>query len=226
MTLNVFTDLGDGVFENGTAIRPDIQLIPVSEVGQQVNITSDDYSEDGIVDVVLSPGIYAITTNNLDASDENATDASLEINGVLDVIPVGLTGPEEAIVVPIVDAWRMNGTITWANGSAMVENFLLSTPDGSDYVPITVDENGTFATYVESGDYIVVVAPMLNGDAITESLRMPITIDADSSARTELSLALVEAIEVSLTLKELGTESELVGKNVVLVSHDGFETLP
>ena len=222
VTLNVFTDLGDGVFENGTAIRPDIQLIPVSEVGQQVNITSDDYSEDGIVDVVLSPGIYAITTNNLDASDENATDASLEINGVLDVIPVGLTGPEEAIVVPIVDAWRMNGTITWANGSAMVENFLLSTPDGSDYVPISVDENGTFATYVESGDYIVVVAPLLNGDAITESLRMPITIDADSSARTELSLALVEAIEVSLTLKELGTEAELVGKNVVLVSHDGF----
>ena len=158
----------------------------------------------------------------MDASDENASDASLEINGVLDVIPVGLTGPEEAIVVPIVDAWRMNGTISWANGSAMVENFLLSTPDGSDYVPITVDENGTFATYVESGDYIVVVAPMLNGDAITESLRMPITIDADSSARTELSLALVEAIEVSLTLKELGTESELVGKNVVLVSHDGF----
>ena len=67
----------------------------------------------------------------------------------------------------------MNGTITWANGSAMVENFLLSTPDGSDYVPISVDENGTFATYVESGDYIVVVAPLLNGDAITESLRMP-----------------------------------------------------
>jgi len=222
VTLNVFTDLGDGVFENGTAIRPDIQLIPVSEVGEQVNITSTDYTEDGIVEVVLGPGIYAISTNNLDASDENATDASLEINGVLDIIPVGLTGPEEPVLIPIVDAWRMNGTITWANGSAMVENFLLSTPDGTDYVPITVDENGTFATYVESGDYIVVVAPMLNGDAITESLRMPITIDADASARTDLSLALVEAIEVSLTLKELGTDSELVGKNVVLVSHDGF----
>ena len=64
VTLNVFTDLGDGIFENGTAIRPDIQLIPVSEVGQQVNITSDDYTEDGIVDVVLGPGIYAISTNN------------------------------------------------------------------------------------------------------------------------------------------------------------------
>ena len=134
----------------------------------------------------------------------------------------GLTGPEEAVLIPIVDAWRMNGTIAWANGSAMEESFLLSTPDGSDYVPISVDENGTFATYVESGDYIVVVAPMLNGDGVTESLRMPITIDSDSSVRTDLSLALVEAVEVSLTLKEAGTESELVGKNVVLVSHDGF----
>ena len=222
VTLNVFTDLGDGVFENGTAIRPDIQLIPVSEVGQQVNITSTDYTEDGIVDVVLSPGIYAISTNDLPASDENASDASLEINGVLDIIPVGLTGPEEAVLIPIVDAWRMNGTITWANGSAMEESFLLSTPNGSDYVPISVDENGTFATYVQSGDYIVVVAPMLNGEGVTESLRMPITIDSDSSARTDLSLALVEAVEVSLTLKEVGTESELVGKKVVLVSHDGF----
>ena len=222
VTLNVFTDLGDGVFENGTAIRPDIQLIPVSQVGQHVNITSDDYSEDGIVEVVLSPGIYAISTNDLPASDENASDASLEINGVLDIIPVGLTGPEDAVLVPIVDAWRMNGSISWANGSAMVESFLLSTPDGSDYVPITVDENGSFATYVQSGDYIVVVPTMLNGDGITESLRMPITIDADSSARTDLSLSLVEAIEVSLTLKETGTESDLVGKNVVLVSHDGF----
>ena len=222
VTLNVFTDLGDGVFENGTAIRPAIQLIPVSEVGQQVNITAEDYTEDGIIEVVLGPGIYAISTNDLPAGDENASDASLEINGVLDVIPIGLTGPEEAVLVPIVDAWRMNGTITWANGSAMVENFLLATADGANYVPVAVDEDGTFATYVESGDYVVVVAPMLNGDGITESLRMPITIDDDSSARIDLSLALVEAIEVSLTLKEAGTESDLVGKNVVLVSHDGF----
>ena len=222
VTLNVFTDLGDGVFENGTAIRPDIQLIPVSEVGQQVNITSDDYTEDGIVEVVLSPGIYAISTNNLDASDANASDASLEISGVLDIIPVGLTGPEEAVLVPIVDAWRMNGTIAWSNGSAMLDNFLLSTPDGSDYVPISVGENGTFAAYVQSGDYIVIVSPLLNGEGVTESLRMPITIGADSSVRTDLSLSLVEAIEVSLTLKETGTESNLVGKDVVLVSHDGF----
>ncbi len=222
VTFNVFTDLGDGVFENGTAIRPEIQLIPVSEVGQQVNITSGDYSADGIVDVVLSPGIYAITTNNLDASDENATDASLEINTILDVVQIGLTGPEEAVLVPIVDAWRMNGTISWANGTAMVENFLLSTPDGSDYVPISVDENGSFATYVQSGDYIVVVSPIMNGDGLMESLRMPITIDADSSVRTDLSLALVETIEASLTLKESGTDSELVGKRVVLVSHDGY----
>ena len=222
VTLNVFTDLGDGVFENGTAIRPDFQLIPVSEVGQQVNVTSDDYTEDGIVEIVLSPGIYAISTDNLDASDVNASDASLEVNGVLDVIPIGLTGPEEPVLVPIVDEWRMNGTVSFANGSAMVESFLLSTPDGSDYVPISVDQDGSFAAYVQSGEYIVVVAPAINGDGVMESLRMPITIDADSSQRTDLSLALVETVEVSLTLKEAETDSNLVGKRVVLVSHDGF----
>jgi hypothetical protein len=34
VVLNVFIDLGDSVFENGTAIRPDIQLIPVSQIGE------------------------------------------------------------------------------------------------------------------------------------------------------------------------------------------------
>ena len=222
VVLNVFTDLGDGVFENGTAVRPDLQLVPITSVGKQVNVTSDDYSEDGIVEVVLSPGVYSISTNYVDASDENATDSSLEINGLLNPIEIGLNGPDKAVLVPIVDEWRMNGTIAWANGSAMSDNFLLSTPDGTDYVPITVDDNGSFATYVQSGDYIVVVSPLENEEGVTESLRMPITIGADSSVRTDLSLALVEAVEVTLTLKETGTENTLADKKVVLVSHDGF----
>ena len=222
VVLNVFTDLGDSVFENGTAIRPDIQLIPVSQIGEQVNLTSSDYSEDGIVEAVLSPGIYAIQTNALDAADENASDASLELNGVLDVIAIGLTGPEEAILVPIVDEWRVTGAITWMNGSAMVENILLASADGTGYVPLNVDVNGTFAEYVPTGDYVIVAAPMLNGDGVMESLRMPITVGADTSQRIDLNLSMVETVEVTLTLMESGTNQTLSGKKVVLVSHDGF----
>ena len=222
VVLNVFTDLGDSVFENGTAIRPDIQLIPVSQIGEQVNLTSSDYSEDGIVEAVLSPGIYAIQTNDLDAADENASDASLELNGVLDVIAIGLTGPEEAILVPIVDEWRVTGAISWMNGSAMVENILLASADGTGYVPLNVDVNGTFAEYVPTGDYVIVAAPMLNGDGVMESLRMPITVGADTSQRIDLNLSMVETVEVTLTLMESGTNQTLSGKKVVLVSHDGF----
>ena len=222
VTLNVFTDLGDSVFENGTAIRPDIQLIPVSQIGVQVNLTSADYTEDGIVEAVLSPGIYAIQTNDLDAADPNASDASLELNGVLDVIAIGLSGPEEAILVPIVDEWRVTGAITWMNGSAMVENILLASADGTGYVPLNVDVNGTFAEYVPTGDYVIVAAPMLNGDGVMESLRMPITVGADVSQRIDLSLSMVETVEVTLTLIESGTNQTLSGKEVVLVSHDGF----
>jgi hypothetical protein len=196
VVLNVFTDLGDSVFENGTAIRPDIQLIPVSQIGVQVNLTSADYTEDGIVEVVLSPGIYAIQTNDLDPADENASDASLELNGVLDVIAIGLTGPEEVILVPIVDEWRVTGAISWMNGSSMVENILLASADGTGYVPLNVDENGTFAEYVPTGDYVIVAAPMLNGDGVMESLRMPISVNADSSQRIDLNLSMVEAVEL------------------------------
>jgi len=222
VVLNVFTDLGDSVFENGTAIRPDIQLIPVSQIGVQVNLTSTDYTEDGIVEAVLSPGIYAIQTNDLDAADENASDASLKLNGVLDVIAIGLTGPEEAILVPIVDEWRVTGAISWMNGSAMVENILLASADGTGYVPLNVDVNGTFAEYVPTGDYVIVAAPMLNGDGVMESLRMPITVGADDSQRIDLELSMVETVEVTLTLIESGTNQTLSGKKVVLVSHDGY----
>ena len=222
VVLNVFTDLGDSVFENGTAIRPDIQLIPVSQIGVQVNLTSTDYTEDGIVEAVLSPGIYAIQTNDLDAADENASDASLKLNGVLDVIAIGLTGPEEAILVPIVDEWRVTGVISWMNGSAMVENILLASADGTGYVPLNVDVNGTFAEYVPTGDYVIVAAPMLNGDGVMESLRMPITVGADDSQRINLELSMVETVEVTLTLIESGTNQTLSGKKVILVSHDGY----
>jgi hypothetical protein len=222
VTLNVFTDLGDSVFENGTAIRPDIQLIPVSQIGEQVNLTSADYTEDGILEAVLSPGIYAIQTNDLDAADENASDASLKLNGVLDVIAIGLTGPEEAILVPIVDEWRITGAISWMNGSAMVENILLASADGTGYVPLNVDVNGTFAEYVPTGDYVIVAAPMLNGDGVMESLRMPITVGADNSQRIDLDLTMVETVEVTLTLIESGTNQTLSGKKIVFVSHDGY----
>ena len=222
VVLNVFTDLGDSVFENGTAIRPDIQIIPVSQIGVQVNLTSADYTEDGIVEVVLSPGIYAIQTNDLDPADENASDASLELNGVLDVIAIGLTGPEEVILVPIVDEWKVTGSISWMNGSSMVENILLASADGTGYVPLNVDENGTFAEYVPTGDYVIVAAPMLNGDGVMESLRMPISVNADSSQRIDLNLSMVEAVEVTLTLMESGTNQTLSGKRVVMVSHDGY----
>ena len=222
VVLKVFTDLGDSVFENGTAIRPDIQLIPVSQMGVQVNLTSADYTEDGVLEATLSPGIYAIETNDLDAADENASDASLRLNGVLDVIAIGLTGPEEDILVPIVDEWRVTGSISWMNGSAMVENILLASADGTGYVPLNVDVNGTFAEYVPTGDYVIVAAPMLNGDAVMESLRAPITVGADASQRIDLNLIMVETVEVTLTLVESGTNQTLSGKEVVLVSHDGY----
>ena len=104
----------------------------------------------------------------------------------------------------------------------MVENILLASADGTGYVPLNVDENGTFAEYVPTGDYVIVAAPMLNGDGVMESLRMPISVNADSSQRIDLNLSMVEAVEVTLTLMESGTNQTLSGKRVVMVSHDGY----
>ena len=106
----------------------------------------------------------------------------------------------------------MNGTVTDANGSALRpqgDSVLLVSTDGEDYRNVAVDENGTFADYVPSGDWIAVIGAFEGEDA-TEILRQALTV-SENSARTDVSLATVEAADVSLHLREALSENNLSG---------------
>ena len=100
-------------------------------------------------------------------------------------IVIGIPEPIETIDVGLVDEWRMNGTVTDANGSALRpqgDSVLLVSTDGEDYRNVAVDENGTFADYVPSGDWIAVIGAFEGEDA-TEILRQALTV-SENSART------------------------------------------
>ena len=221
VTFHVFMDAGgDGEMVNGTLVSPDFILSSSSEFVEDINITSANYTAPGIVEIELQPGAYSLTFNATLASDENATDYSLSSSNSPFNVYVGLEEMEN-YTVALTNKYLVSGTLTDSNGSGMSTIFQLWDSDGSDWINIESDENGSFTDYVEEGDWIVVVAPFLDDDNGTEQLRSVLSVNAQSS-RTELVLQTSTSIEVSFTLSEAITEVNLADTRVTLVSQEGL----
>ena len=181
------------------------------------------YAANGTLTLDMPIGTYTIEFAEQDAASENASEYALVPASPLSAIVIGIPEPIETIDVGLVDEWRMNGTVTDANGSALRpqgDSVLLVSTDGEDYRNVAVDENGTFADYVPSGDWIAVIGAFEGEDA-TEILRQALTV-SENSARTDVSLATVEAADVSLHLREALSENNLSGFRMTLVSADGL----
>ena len=218
---HVFMDAGgDGEMVNGTLVSPDFTLSSSYEFIDDINITSANYTAPGIVEIELQPGAYSLMFNITLASDENATDYSLSSSNSPFNVYVGLEEMEN-YTVALTNKFLVSGTLTDSNGSGMSTIFQLWDSDGSDWINIESDENGSFTDYVEEGDWIVVVAPFLDDDNGTEQLRSVLSVNAQSS-RTELVLQTSTSIEVSFTLSEAITEVNLADTRVTLVSHEGL----
>jgi len=220
VTFQVFMDAaGDREMENGTLISPDFTISSANEFVEDINITSANYTSPGIVEIELQPGAYSLIFNTTLADDENATDYSLSSSNSPFNVYVGLEEMEN-YTVAMNNKYLVSGTLSDSNGSGMLAVFQLWNTDGSDWINIESDENGTFAEYVEEGDWIVVVAPFLDDDNGTEQLRSPLSVNAQS-VRTGLELQTSTSVEVSFTLIEAVTESNLAETRVTLVSQEG-----
>jgi len=221
VTFQVFMDAaGDGEMENGTLISPDFTISSEYDLVDDINITSANYTAPGIVEIELQPGAYNLIFNTTLASDENATDYSLSSSYSPFSVNVGLETLDN-LSVPLHNMYLVSGTLSDSNGSGMLATFQLWNSDGSDWINIESDENGTFAEYVEEGDWIVVVAPFLDDNNGTEQLRSVLSVNADSP-RTGLALQTSVSVEVSFTLNEAVTESTLGDTRVTLVSQEGL----
>jgi len=211
---------GDGEMANGTLIKPDFILSSSSESVENINITSANYTAPGIVEIELQPGAYSLIFNSTLAGDENATDYSLSSSNSPFNVYVGLEEMEN-YTVALTNKYLVSGTLTDSNGSGMSTIFQLWNSDSSDWINIESDENGSFADYVEEGDWIVVVAPFLDDDNGTEQLRSVLSVN-ELSTRTELALQTSTSIAVSFTLSESVTEVNLADTRVTLVSQEGL----
>ncbi len=220
--LRVYQDVsGDGNASNGTAVTPAFAIVPTTVHGERVNVTADMYDAEGNLTIELGLGQYALEFAADDAADPNASAFSLSASTSIPGIAVGLPAPIDSVDIALVDAWRVNGTLTDASGAALTPaggSFLLVSADGEDYRTMAVDENGSFAAYVPSGEWIAVVAPFVE-ENLTETLRA--TLDA-SSAITDLALQTVVAGTVEVHLTEALSERDLEGFRMTLVSADGF----
>lgn len=222
VTLNMFLNSAeDQSFENGTKVSPDFILRPEAVNRDDLHYNSTNYTSEGNITVTLTPGTYNLVLNRTTADAENATDYDLVGEIVFGQIYIALDGPEEALPVPLQHTYRVNGTLTNFTNDGIANQFLLYNEADEVWLNVESDANGSFAAYVPAGDWVVIVAPYLNNE-VTETLREPLTVDANQSTRTNLVYRTVPAVDVNVQLLEDLTNNELPDKSITAVSHDGF----
>ena len=221
VTMNVYLDSSeDGSFENGTIVSPAFHLRPIDDNRESLYFTEDDYTTPGNITVSLTPGGYDLVFNRTTASSENATDYDLVGVQFFDAIVIGLDLMEEVLDVPLKNTYLVNGTLSNSTGDGIQNDFLLYNEAEDQWFNMASDENGSFASYVPAGEWLVIVAPFSN-ENVTETLRSPLSVEAGSD-RLELDLITAPSVEVTMQLREFMTNDSLADMTVTAVSHDGY----
>jgi len=227
VTLRIYLDHEDErSWENGTAVQPDVMLVPTTAHGIAVNLTSADYNLDGELVANISIGRYNVVIDYFEPSDENATDYS---SLPLDAIPgleVGLDGDITAFEIALEPRWLVTGMVVEDDNSMPMNNSIIWYVDANDksvFDTILTDENGSFSKYVPQGEWIFVIHPFTSDSTnISEIYRQRIVIDDDSSSRVDLHFRTMPVMQVNLTLKEVLTGDLIVDKRLEVVSLDGY----
>ena len=223
VSMEVFLNSADdGSFENGTKVSPEFRLVPLDDSREDIYITADNYTSDGIVNVSLTPGTYTLTFNRTTADSENATDYDLIGEIIFEEIYIGLDGPEEALPVPLKETYLVTGTLLNSTDEGLMNAFLLyNEAEDRWFSDISSDENGSFAAYVPAGEWLMIVAPFVNGE-VTETLRATLSVGDLSTTRLNQTYTSVPAVNVLIQLKEQLTLNNLGDMNLIAVSEDGL----
>ena len=218
---NIYLDVSENEsVDTGILVSTEFSLTSVSEYNKVTNVSISDFDSTGNVTLNLRPGKYIVSFNSTSASDDNATDFNSFY--ISDQIYIEIESAETQVVNFFLDNERLvNGVLNNNFGLPMAKEFLLYNEDKDDWFSINSNESGNFASYVPVGDWVVIVAPMIEGDYST-ILRQELSVGEDSSLRTGLDLQMVNATEISLQLLESLTEQPIQNARVIAVSQDGF----
>ncbi|MAX46508.1 MAG: hypothetical protein CMB24_06950 [Euryarchaeota archaeon] len=221
VTFNVYLDvLGNQSAEAGIAVSTDFSLTSILDDDLMFNVTSDDFDSTGNITLELKPGKYIVSFNSTSATDDNASDFNnFYISEQLFVEFEDST--EQMIEFFLSNERLVTGNIKDHVGNPLNIEFLLYNEDENDWFSLLSDIDGEFSSYVPAGDWVVIVAPIIDGNNTT-ILRQELIVGEDSSLRTNLDLQLVNASTIEFQLLEQLTEAPIVNSRIIAVSNDGY----
>ena len=210
----------DNGCSDGTPKYADVTFSPLTTNAGEYNLKQADFNSEGEAVLQIMPGKYSVFTNFTDESEENATDFNT-FSTTFEVFISMFESDNQDIEVALSDERLFSGTITAGTENFTNSQFLLYNESNNQFLSANTNDNGSFAKYIPSGDWIVIISPQ-DIDNVTYTLRSPISITDDSSTRTDLQLTLSEATLLNFSLIEDGTNDPVSNARVVAVSQDGL----
>ncbi len=198
----------------------DITITSQVDINASHKLGESDFDEFGTYNLEIMPGRYTLQTTYTDSSDENATDFNMFFT-TQEIFVSMFAEDNDAIIIELNDERLFNGKITVGQDNFSNTQFLLYNESNNQWLSATTNDTGEFSQYIPSGDWIVIVSPQ-EIENTTYTLRYPLAIDDDSSTRTNLVLALEEAVRVNATLVESLTDEFVVNARLLAVSNDGY----
>ena len=210
----------NGNCETGIPKYANIELISSSNSSVVYELSEADFDEFGMTSVEVLPGVYTIQTNYTEAGDQNATDFNMFFT-TQEIFVSMFEEDNVEFFIELNDERLFDGKLTAGADNFSNVQFLLYNESNNQWLSAVTDDFGNFSEYIPSGDWLIIVSPQ-EIENTTYTLRHPITIDDDLSVRTDISLALFEAVNVNMTLIESMTDNFVDNARVIAVSNDGY----
>ena len=216
----VFLDsLKNMSFEDGTPINAEFTVESLIS-GEVINYTELDYTQNGILETTLLAGPYSVSVNYSTAEEPSASDFNdFFLTKTIFIDP--LEEEIQNVSIGFSDEYLFTGKLVYQTGENVSTEYLLYNELENEWFSVQTDSNGNFSTYVPSGEWLIIVSP-LEHENISYTLRQPVEIGPDSSTRTDLTLSLVEVVEIEFILEELNSGIPVENARVTAVSQDGL----
>ena len=197
-----------------------IDLLSMSSNFDSYTLNMSDFDSDGKASLDVMPGSYQMIVNHTISSDPNATDFNSFYQ--LQNIQVNLFDDEDNDIHVILSNERLfTGQVEIADSTLQNIQFLMYNESNDQWLSIDTNDTGMFNQYVPYGDWLIIISNQ-EYENTTYVLREQLSIDEDSSSRTNLTLTMAQSVEISLTLKEDLTGENITDVRITAVSNDGY----
>ena len=225
LSLDMFMDIsGDLNSSNGTPVSYGFEIIPTSQAGAGMNVTSDaiQWISEGSAEVSLEPGSYVVSVSISDASEGDLFGTMLST----EVLPfdIPLQGGTIDRVAAFVPEWRVNLSITNQFGGSLVDQEFKLTNTETGWTQIqNTDSDGNWVDHLSVGDWIISVDSVTNSEGVSETLRATLSPSLDQASSNQL-FSTVESAFAVINLDEESGDA-LSGMSIRAHSEDGLGTI-